>query len=170
MKRTGFARKPIGPQHIADVLEVAVAALPRPTRWLANSTPAANAPVIKPKFEYVRSEALMRAYRMLPCQWPDCGVDDGTVCGAHSNWAIHGKGRSIKASDIYAASLCASHHTELDQGMRLSEDERKRNFAIAHARTVTKLALRGLYPAGIRPPKTAQLLVDWASLSSTGNR
>ncbi len=57
----------------------------------------------RPKTEYIRSNKLMLRYRMLPCQ--NCGANDGTVCGAHSNQSKHGKGKGIKASDQYAASL-----------------------------------------------------------------
>jgi ferredoxin len=66
------------------------------------------------KFTYVRSKSLMEMYRTIPCQ--NCGADDGTVCGAHSNLAEHGKGRGIKASDEYCASLCNRCHVWLDQG------------------------------------------------------
>ncbi len=58
------------------------------------------------KFPYVRSDKLMRAYGKIPCQ--HCGADDGTVVGAHSNWSCHGKGRGIKARDVYCASSISS--------------------------------------------------------------
>ncbi len=95
-----------------------------------------------PKTTYVRSKALMKAYRELPCQW--CGIEDGTVCGAHSNQARHGKGRGIKASDDKCASLCSKCHYELDQGYKMSREERESLWEVAHERTINELARRGL--------------------------
>lgn len=76
----------------------------------------------RPKFSYVRSPALMALYRTIPCQ--NCGREDGTVVGAHSNQAIFGKGRGIKASDDRCASLCARCHNDVDQSYCLTGDER----------------------------------------------
>jgi hypothetical protein len=102
---------------------------------------------------YVRSPALMHAYRLIPCQ--NCGRDDGTVCGAHSNWAVHGKGKSMKADDNRCASLCWVCHSLLDQGSRLTEDERKAQWWGAHVKTVMELAARGLWPPGVPVPNIA---------------
>lgn len=101
-----------------------------------------------PKRTYVRSPSLMKAYRCIPCQ--HCGTDDGTVCGAHSNWAEHGKGRSIKASDEFCASLCFRCHSELDQGKHLDADERKAMWTEARRRTVDALTRVNLWPKNIR--------------------
>lgn len=105
-----------------------------------------------PKFRYVRSDSLMRAYRAIPCQ--HCGRDDGTVCGAHSNWAIHGHGRSIKASDEFCASLCAACHVPLlDQGSKLSRQERQLMWWRAHVKTIKQLLILRLWPTNVqRPP------------------
>jgi hypothetical protein len=103
-----------------------------------------------PKGEYIRSEALMRAYRLIPCQ--NCGKDDGTVCGAHSNWGVHGKGRGIKASDVFAASLCFTCHGELDQGAVMGRSERFALWTVAHAKTIRELLARGLWPKGVPVP------------------
>jgi hypothetical protein len=97
----------------------------------------------RPKFQYVRSKKLMEAYRQIPCQW--CGRDDGTVCGAHSNWAEHGKGRSIKASDDKCASLCARCHSALDQGYSMTPHGKRVMWQVAHDKTVEELTKRGLY-------------------------
>ena len=105
----------------------------------------------RPKFQYVRSNRLMRAYRMIPCQ--NCGAFDNTVCGAHSNWAEHGKGKSIKASDHYAASMCAKCHHQLDQGKDLSEQERREMWSKAHAKTFRELLARGLWPVDVPFPE-----------------
>lgn len=74
-----------------------------------------------PKFKYMRSQAHLRRVADLPCQ----------ICGAgapsqasHSNQAIHGKGRGIKASDEFTAALCPSCHYEIDQGNKLNKEEK----------------------------------------------
>jgi hypothetical protein len=93
---------------------------------------------IKPiaKFQYIRSDKLMRLYRTIPCQ--RCGADDGTVCGSHSNQQIHGKGRGIKASDQYAASLCNDCHFWLDFG-QASRELKQAAWNLAHEATVKLL-------------------------------
>jgi hypothetical protein len=103
-----------------------------------------------PKHEYVRSKRLMAAYRLIPCQ--NCGRDDGTVCGAHSNQGRHGKGKGIKADDNQAASLCFACHLELDQGRGLSEEERQTLWAKAQAKTFRELLARGLWPVEVPFP------------------
>lgn len=104
-----------------------------------------------PKHQYVRSKKLMAAYRMIPCQ--NCGRDDGTVCGAHSNQGAHGKGKSIKADDNQAASLCHTCHAELDQGRHLSEQERKTMWEKAQSKTFQELLARGLWPVDVPFPE-----------------
>lgn len=104
----------------------------------------------RPKFDYVRSKALLRACREIPCQ--HCGAADGTVCAAHSNQGIHGKGRSIKASDIYVASLCFRCHSLLDQGREGSREYRTELWTRAHLKTVALLNQLGLWPEGIPQP------------------
>lgn len=54
-----------------------------------------------------------------------CGSQDGTVVAAHSNLLEHGKGRGLKAHDGMHAWLCYRCHTELDQGRKMSKDERR---------------------------------------------
>ena len=103
-----------------------------------------------PKFAYVRNEKLLKACRNIPCQ--HCGAQDGTVVAAHSNFAKHGKGRGIKASDQYVASLCHTCHFELDQGSWLTKGERSAMWEGAHARTVAELNKRGLWPAEVPQP------------------
>lgn len=104
-----------------------------------------------PKRTYVRSEPLMAAYRLIPCQ--HCGRDDGTVCGAHANWSNFGKGGHIKADDNRAASLCSLCHVPvLDQGSRLTRAERQAMWWAAHVKTVAELVRRALWPAGVAVP------------------
>lgn len=105
------------------------------------------------KTQYIRSAKLMQAYRKLPCM--HCGVDDGTVCGAHSNQAIHGKARGLKSSDVFCASLCHVCHHALDQGRSMSRSERVAMWGSAHSKTVRMLVALGLWPLGVPVPEAA---------------
>lgn len=95
------------------------------------------------KFNYVRSKRLMKSYRAIPCQ--NCGKNDGSVCGAHSNQYIHGHARGIKSSDQYCASLCADCHYELDNGKLLTRDARVSMWNRAHIKTKELLTHLGVY-------------------------
>lgn len=105
----------------------------------------------RPKREYVRSKTLKEAYRSIPCQ--HCSAEDGTVCCAHSNWSIHGKGGAIKADDSRGAALCATCHVPvLDQGSHLSSEERQQMWWNAHVKSVRELLRRGLWPKHVAVP------------------
>jgi|TARA_R110000796_G_scaffold9078_3_gene31215 hypothetical protein len=95
------------------------------------------------KFTYIHSKALMQAYRLIVCQ--NCGTDNGTVCGAHSNQEKHGKAMGKKASDQFCASLCTECHYEIDNGVRLTRSERFALWDKAHKKTVKRLTQLGLY-------------------------
>jgi hypothetical protein len=148
MKRSGFARKL--PERKRAV-PVPMKEPARATMSLRISDGNARMCVPVPKFAYVRSDALMRAYRAIACQ--HCHTEDGTVCGAHSNWAEHGKGRSIKASDVYCASLCHRCHMALDQGAVMTEEQRYAMWSDAHRSTVIELSARGLWPQDVPLPE-----------------
>jgi hypothetical protein len=55
---------------------------------------------------------------------------------AHSNQLRDGKGRSIKAHDYRIAALCFTCHTELDQGHKLTKEERVYLWEEAHRKTI----------------------------------
>lgn len=99
--------------------------------------------IARPKHQYFRSKKLMQAYRKIPCQ--NCYIEDGTVCGAHANWGF-GKGMSVKADDSKCASLCFSCHSMLDQGSKLSREQRQELWQMAHQKTVAKLKALNLWP------------------------
>jgi hypothetical protein len=103
-----------------------------------------------PKFPYVRSPQILEACRQLACQ--HCGARDGTVVAAHSNQGKHGKGKGVKASDVYVAALCYGCHAELDQGKDLTEAERVEMWDFAHRKTVAALLFFDLWPVGIEVP------------------
>jgi hypothetical protein len=67
------------------------------------------------------------------------------VQAAHSNWG-HGKGMGIKSSDENIAALCLSCHYEIDQGHKLSQEERRDKWEKAHNRTVSALKQMGEWP------------------------
>jgi len=81
-----------------------------------------------------RNKKLTDAARLLPCQ--HCGTSDGTVVGAHSNQLRDGKGRGLKAHDYRIASLCYKCHADLDQGAKMSKQERVDMWEEAHRKTI----------------------------------
>lgn len=52
----------------------------------------------------------------------------------HSNQGKHGKGMGIKASDKFTVPGCHACHHEIDQGMRLTREERRAAWDAAYAR------------------------------------
>lgn len=88
-----------------------------------------------------RNKKLLEACRELPCQI--CGIQDGTVCAAHSNQQIHGKGTGIKASDAMVAALCSKCHFAIDNGKTYAKDERKGIWDRAHQNTMRQLIETG---------------------------
>ena len=97
---------------------------------IAYKTPEPNA---KTRRMY-RNKKLLEAARELPCQ--HCGISDGTVVAAHSNQMRDGKGRGLKADDYRIASMCFRCHSELDQGAKMSREERLEMWEEAHRKTI----------------------------------
>ena len=93
-----------------------------------------------------RCRRLLDAVRELPCQFQIPGVCEGGVGSdpAHSNQQRHGKGKSMKAHDCFIAAGCRACHREVDQGMRLSRDDRIHYWQVAHDRTMLLLWQRGI--------------------------
>ena len=81
-----------------------------------------------------RNKKLLEAVRESPCQL--CGARDGTVVAAHSDQLRDGKGRSIKAHDYRIAALCYTCHAELDQGSKMSKEDRVDIWEMAHRKTI----------------------------------
>ena len=84
---------------------------------------------------------------------------DCTHCGsgtmvqaAHTNWG-HGKGRSIKADDNQVAALCLKCHYEIDQGSKLTKEERQQMWQAAHEKTVQALVDSGEWPQDVPLPQ-----------------
>jgi hypothetical protein len=81
-----------------------------------------------------RNKKLLEIVRESPCQI--CGIQNGTVVAAHSNQLKDGKGRGLKAHDYRIAALCFTCHTEIDQGNKMSKQERLNAWEEAHRRTI----------------------------------
>jgi hypothetical protein len=72
------------------------------------------------------------------------------VQAAHTNWG-GGKGRGIKADDNLIAALCLKCHYEIDQGSKLSKEQRMQVWQKAHAKTIN--VLRSVWPVDIPLPE-----------------
>lgn len=81
-----------------------------------------------------RNKKLLEAVREAPCM--HCGAQNGTVVAAHSNQLRDGKGRGLKAHDYRISALCFTCHHELDQGNKLSKEERLNMWEDAHRKTI----------------------------------
>ena len=99
---------------------------------------------MRPKFNYFRSKKHLMNVASLPCQ--NCYIE-GQTQAAHSNWAEHGKGRGIKASDEFTAALCQTCHAEIDSGAKLNKEQRRYLWDMAHQRTINRLIEQGLWPS-----------------------
>ena len=96
---------------------------------------------MRQKFQYWRSRKHLQNVATLPCQ--HCGLD-GQTQAAHSNMAVHGKGRGIKASDVFAAALCFACHHDLDAGHSLTKEQKQKMFFVALKSTWIELQKRDL--------------------------
>lgn len=149
LRRTGFKSRTKPPRP-----ERQVEYTPRPRAVaVARHDGKARMAVPAPKFFYVRDERLQAMCRAMACQ--HCGRDgpDAGVTWAHSNWGVHGKGKGIKASDVFVAALCSICHRELDQGGTWTEAFKLAMWTMAHIKTVIEGVQRGLWPRDIPVPK-----------------
>lgn len=140
---SGFKRK--APERVRTVAEPILVHLRRNAVFARMDVPAA--PI--EKFAYVRSRQLLNAIKTLDCQ--HCGAR-GPSDPAHSNQGAHGKGKGVKASDVYAAALCRADHNAIDQGSKLTHEERVTLWTNAWRKTVRELVKRGLWPANVEIP------------------
>jgi len=100
------------------------------------------------KHQYVRSKKLLKLVAGLDCQ--ACGSGN-MVQAAHTNWG-GGKGRGVKADDNLVAALCLKCHYEIDQGKKLSKEDRQEKWHHAHIATVAKLFNQGDWPVDVPIP------------------
>jgi hypothetical protein len=81
-----------------------------------------------------RNKKLLEIVRESPCQV--CGIEDGTVVAAHSNQMRDGKSMSMKSNDFRIAALCFRCHSNLDQGSKMTREERVNMWEEAHRGTI----------------------------------
>ena len=81
-----------------------------------------------------RNKKLLELCREIPCQ--SCGRMDSTVCAAHSNQQRDAKGTGIKAHDYRIAALCSNCHHSIDNGNKLTREERREIWELAHRLTI----------------------------------
>ena len=86
-----------------------------------------------------RNKKILELARDVPCQ--SCRILDGTVVACHSNNLRDGKGTGIKSHDFRVAYLCHRCHDEIDNGTKLSREERKAKWEDAHRETIGLLFL-----------------------------
>lgn len=94
------------------------------------------------KSKLFRSPRLLALAEGMNCV--SCGIDDGTVVSAHSNLLDHGKGKGIKAHDGMTAWLCFACHSEYDQGMKMSKEDKREFILTMICRTHMKMFDLGL--------------------------
>lgn len=149
MKRTGFRSK-FPPPRPVKTLET-YTTKPRAVAVAVADT-RARMVVPVPKFAYVRDERLRDMCRAMCCQHCGKGGPDAGVTWAHSNQGEHGKGKGIKASDVFVAALCDSCHFQIDQGKDWPQDVKLRVWEAAHRRTKLHALANGLWPKDIPCP------------------
>ena len=71
-----------------------------------------------------------------------CTGGTGEPC--HANWPEHGKGMGMKAHDCYAVPGCRACHMALDQGSKLSGEQRKDIWHRAFWKFLAMLWNRGM--------------------------
>ncbi len=87
-----------------------------------------------------RNRKLLDLAHEIPCQLQIENVCSGSMAeAAHSNLGQHGKGKSMKAHDCFFAAACRECHFEIDNGKRLSKDERENIWRAGHERTMLLL-------------------------------
>lgn len=98
-----------------------------------------------------RNNKILQIARHSPCQI--CGIEDGTIVGAHSNQLRDGKGKGIKAHDYRVAYLCHHCHSQLDQGHELTKQQRIYVWDEAHRKTIGWLFEQGYLEVNEKPRK-----------------
>lgn len=94
-----------------------------------------------------RSKRLLDAARGQQCTIQIPGICNGnpeTTVAAHSNSLRHGKGLGIKAHDCYVAWACSSCHAEIDQGSKLSRQQKDDYWQAGFEKTILQKFLLGI--------------------------
>ena len=108
-----------------------------------------------------RSRALLDLCYEFDCLLQIPGIcTGGTGEPCHANWPEHGKGMGMKAHDVYAVPGCRSCHMALDQGSKLSGEQRKDIWHRAFWKYLAMLWNRGLLRVSLRDTTEAKPLSD----------
>jgi hypothetical protein len=94
-----------------------------------------------------RSKRLLDSARGQNCTLRIPGVCNGnpdTTVAAHSNQLVHGKGLGLKAHDCFIAWSCSSCHIEIDQGLKLSRQQKNDYWQSGFERTILQMFLLGI--------------------------
>lgn len=95
-----------------------------------------------------RSKKLLDYFKFAPICFCCGNPNDGTVVAAHANWHEFGKSGGMKAQDWAVAGLCHRCHSEIDQGSKLTYDERKEKWVSAWIKTTDWLWRCGIIKVG----------------------
>lgn len=92
-----------------------------------------------------RNKKILQAAKGEDCtmQSPNCNGDRATVVACHSNMLVHGKGKGLKAHDLFIFFGCSGCHEFYDRGAA-TRDEKEWYFWRAHSRTLMRLLQLGV--------------------------
>jgi len=92
-----------------------------------------------------RNQAIIDAAKGEPCTMysPLCNGDPATVVACHSDELVHGKGRGIKAHDLFVFFGCSGCHQWYGSS-DVPRHEKREAFHYAHARTINRLIEKGI--------------------------
>lgn len=120
------------------------------TTWLKQTAGLVPSPFKKKgkKRRPIAQRRFTEACRSEPCYLLIPGAPDHkNVVPCHSNQLMHGKGLSIKADDEKTVPGCGWCHHQIDQGNRLTKEERRTYWEDAYQRwepvRAVKLAAQG---------------------------
>lgn len=106
-----------------------------------------------------RSRALLNLCYEFDCLLQIEGVcTGGTGEPCHANWPEHGKGMGMKAHDCYAVPGCRACHMALDQGSKLSGEQRKDIWHRAFWKFLAMLWNRGMLRVALHDTAEAKPL------------
>ncbi|WP_254601823.1 nuclease domain-containing protein [Cupriavidus taiwanensis] len=119
----------------------------RATAWQRQTAGLVPSPFKKkrPKRRPMAERRYALACRGEPCYLLIPGAPEhrlDTVVDCHSNQLKHGKGGAIKAQDLYTVPGCAWCHHQIDQGNRLTKEERRAYWDDAYRRWVPVRAIK----------------------------
>ena len=153
MKRSAFkVQRPPGMREPRTPKQIGTEYNLRPRAVAVAVAGPARATVAVPKFAYVRDDRLRDMCRAMPCMCCGATGEQAGVTWAHSNQAIHGHGRGIKASDEFCAAMCTGCHRELDQGNTETQAEKVARWNNAWRKTISVAITNGLWPIEIPLP------------------